>query len=173
MIILGLGSNVGDRLSYLDRAVKRLSHFVYGIRVSTILESKALLPENAPASWDSSFLNMALMGNTMLTAHVLIDEIKRLEADLGRATRGKWGPREIDIDILAYDDLIISNDRIRIPHPELLNRDFALMPFAELAPDWRYPVEGAYHGWRAEDIVREKRFVYNAGLQPTDLIIHV
>lgn len=173
MIILGLGSNVGDRLSYLDRAVKRLSGFIYGIRLSSILESKALLPENAPASWDSSFLNMALMANTVLPAHVLIEEIKRLEADLGRSTRGKWGPREIDIDILAYDDLIISNDRIRIPHPELLNRDFALLPFAELAPDWRYPVEGAYHGWRAADIAREKKFAYGPGLMPTGMTIDV
>lgn len=96
-----------------------------------------------------------------------------MELSLGRCAKGKWGPREIDIDILAMDDNIISSEHIRIPHPELFNRDFALLPFAELAPDWKNPVQGAYYSWRASDIARDKGFGPCAALQRTEITLHV
>ena len=116
---------------------------------------------------------MALIGKTDAPAHVLLAHIKEWEAELGRQPRGKWGPREIDIDILAMDDAVMSNDSIRIPHAELFNRDFALLPFCELAPHWRNPVEGAYYGWKAADIARDKGFYFGDRLQRTEYRLHV
>lgn len=158
LAVLGLGSNEGDRLQHLSRAVAALgrgalpvlSHIV----LSPVYESRALLPAGAPQSWDSAFLNMAVAGETALSPQALLAEVKEMETKLGRRPRGFWGPREIDIDILAYGDTVLDAPDLRIPHRELLLRDFALVPFADVAPDWAYPCAGEYNGVTAKQMVR-------------------
>ncbi len=155
MLMLGLGSNVGDRLHHLQAAVDALKPLMPALRSSCIYESAALLPEHAPVGWDQPFLNMAVCGETSFGALTWLSEIKRIEQALGRQQRGHWGPREIDIDILAYGDECLGEAELTVPHAGLLMRDFALVPFAELAPNWQYPVPGDHFGARAAQLVRK------------------
>ena len=156
MIILGLGSNVGDRLENLNKALELLSQSVLVItEISSIYETEALLKENAPESWNRSFLNMAISGETHLSAEDLLLHVKRIEKMLGRQDIGIWAPREIDIDILAYGDTAIESKTLTIPHKELCNRSFALVPLAEIAPNWQYPGKGDLYGKTAFEISRE------------------
>ncbi len=146
MVIIGLGTNLGDRTAQLQRAVRELAAILSPIECSAVYEGKALLPAGAPAHWDMPFLNMALKGETSLTPRALLMEVKAIERRLGRTPQGHWGPREIDIDILAYGDLVLEEDDLIIPHAGLLSRDFALVPLADVAPQWRYPKAGALRG---------------------------
>jgi 2-amino-4-hydroxy-6-hydroxymethyldihydropteridine diphosphokinase len=155
MIILGLGSNKGDRLANLKKAVAALSEVLQSIKTSPVYESQALLPDNASPEWNKNFLNMAVGGETTLTPQELLAHVKGLEKKLGRIPEGHWGPREIDIDILAYNDKVIDEPGLIIPHPHLLTRDFALVPLADLAPDWVYPVKGKSYGIKAGELARK------------------
>jgi 2-amino-4-hydroxy-6-hydroxymethyldihydropteridine diphosphokinase len=171
MIVLGLGSNMGDRLANLRKAVELMTHgqdrFVTAPRVSHIYESQALLPPGAPASWDMPYYNMALAGETALSPEALLAAVKELERKLGRIPRGYWGPREMDIDILAYDDRILRTRELTLPQRELLRRDFALVPMEEVAPDWVYPEEGAMQGKTVRELVRELSMQEHYGLKKT------
>lgn len=164
MVIIGLGSNIGDRRGYVSEAVRRLEALLGGLRQSRLWESRAVLPPGADKAWDMPFLNMAVSGETVLAPQALLAEIKRMERDMGRQARGLWGPREIDMDILAMDAQALETPELHIPHRELLNRDFALLPLVELAPDWIYPLKGPYQGWRACDIAQAQGFKTGASL---------
>jgi 2-amino-4-hydroxy-6-hydroxymethyldihydropteridine diphosphokinase len=154
MIILGLGSNVGGRLEYLESAIHALSESVINITaISPIYESPALLKAGSPDNWNVKFLNMAIVGETHLSSQALLTNIKCIEKKVGRQDRGVWAPREIDIDILAYEDLHINEDYLKVPHIALCERAFALLPLTDIAPNWRYPAEGKYHGKTAHEIV--------------------
>lgn len=153
MVILGLGGNKGDRKAYLDRAVALLADAVTDMRLSPVYETPAMLPEGAPAEWDVPFLNMAVAGETSLSPRELLITAKAIEKKLGRVAGEKWGPREIDIDILAMDDVVIDEPDFSVPHKGLLDRDFALLPLADIAPEWIYPY-GVYSGWKSADIAR-------------------
>jgi len=157
MVILGLGSNKGDRAAMLWRVVEMLAPILQDIRHSSVYETKALLPDGAPPAWDMAFLNMAVAGETKLSPQALLAAIKEIERNLGREAAERWAPREIDIDILAMDDLVLATPEIHIPHPGLLDREFALLPLVELAPDWRYP-SGEYKGVKAADIAVAKGY---------------
>lgn len=166
-VILGLGSNVGDRSVYLRAAVAALSVHVRSIRLSSIFESAAVLPDDAPPEWNLPYYNMALIGQTPLSPLALLAAIKNIETNIGRTVRGHWAPREIDIDILALGEHVFASPSCTIPHPLLLERDFALLPLTQIAPHWAYPAEGVYKGWAALDIARDKGFAPHAGLRDT------
>jgi len=142
MIVLGLGSNQGDREVFLQSAIAKLKNILTNVKVSNIYDSPALLPENAPPEWNINFLNMAIAGECKLSPKELLNKVKELELGLGRKYRGHWSPREIDIDILAYNNLIINEENLQIPHKFLLERDFAIIPFSEIYPDWIHPIIG-------------------------------
>lgn len=144
MVVLGLGSNLGDRKSHLEQAIQKIviQRILNHVRVSSIYESEALLPPNAPHSWNKPYLNLAICGETTLPPRALLKEIKNLEYVLGREAAERWAPRQIDIDILAWDNHVITTEELTIPHHGLLDRPFALWPLAELCPDWTYPVSG-------------------------------
>lgn len=155
-VVLGLGSNLGDRENYLKEAILQIKKqgLLTNIILSSIITAKAMLPENAPQEWDIDFLNMAVRGKTSLTAQELLLEIKKIEVEIGRIDRERWAPREIDIDILVYGEEIIEQDHFSVPHKHLLERSWAIGPLAEIYPDWRYPVPGRYCGISAKDIVQ-------------------
>ncbi len=154
MIILGLGTNVGDRLSYLRQALQLIKKIptISVKQVSPIYQSDALLLENAPASWDMPYLNLALRCETQLNPHELLQHTKKIEKILGHDAEREWAPRQIDIDILAWDDLILYDDKLHIPHEHLHERPFALWPLVDVAPFWKYPLAGKYHGKTAVEI---------------------
>lgn len=156
MIILGLGSNIEDRAAYLKQAVNLLSRHITDIRLSPIYESTALLPKNAPVSWNKPYLNMALIGKTALSPEKLLKEIKKIEGIVGRKNGSpQWSPREVDIDILAYEGKVFCLDNLKVPHAHLLTRPFALLPLADIAPDWAYPVPGRYFKQSARQLAAQ------------------
>jgi dihydropteroate synthase/2-amino-4-hydroxy-6-hydroxymethyldihydropteridine diphosphokinase len=143
MILLALGSNVGARAAMLDAAYEALEKA--GVRIiarSAPLETPALLPEDAPDAWDMPFLNTAIQVKTSLAPQALLGVVKQIERDLGRQDRGRWGPREIDIDIIAYGDQVLNTPDLVIPHALMHERAFVLQPLADIAPDWKHPLLG-------------------------------
>lgn len=142
MIILGLGSNLGDRLENLRQAFRLLKHLpeLTIQRVSPLYISDALTPEHAPHNWNLPFINLAICCETTLQPLVLLEQIKNIEVKLGRNLNAeRWSPRIIDIDILAWDNIILQHEKLTLPHPELLQRPFALWPLADVAPFWILP----------------------------------
>jgi 2-amino-4-hydroxy-6-hydroxymethyldihydropteridine diphosphokinase len=170
-VILGLGSNYGDRRAHLLFALLRLTQVLGEVLPSRVYESKAVLPPDAPPEWDLPYLNMAVGGYTHLSPAELLAEIKLIERDLGRQVRGFWGPREIDIDILAYGQVVMETPELTIPHPELLKRDFALLPLVDIDSEWRYPAEGTYKGWKASDIAAAQGFKAGEHLKDTGRLL--
>ena len=130
MIALGLGSNIGDREGYIRRAVEELSGKFSIIKVSDIYKTKAWGEENQP-----DFLNACLTAETDMSSEEILEIVKSIETELGRTESYRWGPREIDIDILLLDNQQINSQRLIIPHPELANRAFVLVPLTQIAPD--------------------------------------
>lgn len=158
MVILGLGSNVGDRLANLRKALQAIKKIpaLTVTQVSPVYLSDALLPDNAPPEWDMPHLNLALCCKTTLEPLALLKSLKTIEWSIGRKPEVRhWGPRIIDIDILAWDDLVIQNDLLSVPHENLQERPFALWPLADVAPLWAFPLPGQNHGKTAAQIVEK------------------
>jgi len=155
LVILGLGSNIGDRLGYLRQALRLIKKIprLSVTQVSPVYMSDALLPNNAPATWDNFYLNLAIRCETTLTPAELLEQTKSIEKQFKSATKEHWGPRVIDIDLLAWDNLIQLTPHLTIPHQHLPTRPFALWPLADLAPRWVYPLEGAWQGKTAAEMV--------------------
>ena len=172
MVILGLGSNIGDRLAYLSAAVKCLSVLLDDMQLSRIFESAALVLPGAQDDSKQPYLNMAISGKTNLSPSDLFAKLKAIEQELGRVPRGVWQAREIDIDILGMDEVVMQTPELSIPHAELLNRDFALLPLNDVAPEWIYPVGGCYYQLKPAEIIALKGFSLGDGLCETGLKIH-
>ncbi|MCP4474811.1 MAG: dihydropteroate synthase [Gammaproteobacteria bacterium] len=142
MIVLGLGSNIGCRLTQLRRAANAIQQLpnISITAVSPVYQSQALLTDYAPQSWDQPFLNITLKCQTTLSPLTLLRQLKALEKKLGRHHDAPiWSPRLIDIDILAWAEKIYHHEELTIPHAHLLQRPFALNPLLDVAPDWRHP----------------------------------
>ena len=133
-VILALGTNLGDRPANLRAAVAALAPAVTVLAESPVYETPPWGLTDQPA-----FLNMALRGETVLPPLELLQRLKRLEVELGRQPGVRWGPRLIDIDILFYDDLVLDEPGLVLPHPRLHERAFVLVPLADLAPDLIHP----------------------------------
>jgi len=135
-VYLGLGSNVGNRQENLDRALDLLAQRVRLGQVSSIYDTEPVGDIVQPR-----FLNLVCQVYTALAPMELLAVAKGIEKNLGR--RGKSGaPRPIDIDILFYGDLILEMPELIIPHPRLPERQFVLVPLAEIALDLVHPVNG-------------------------------
>jgi len=135
VILIGVGSNLGDRVGFLRRALKELLQrkiISEPVRVSRLYASDALLPNTAPASWNKEFLNAVISASTDLDPSALLAAVQSIEKDLGRGDHERWSPREIDIDILWMKNVSLSEANLQIPHPGLLFRSFWLSPLAEL-----------------------------------------
>lgn len=144
-IIFGLGSNLGDRENNLLRAVEalELQLVLTNLKKSKILVNKALLKPGAPKEWDLDFFNIAVSANIDLQKFLpekILEITQEIEKQLGRKSNETgvlWAPREIDIDILAIDHLMIKiGNKLQIPHHALLERDFFLQTVAEIENDW-------------------------------------
>jgi 2-amino-4-hydroxy-6-hydroxymethyldihydropteridine diphosphokinase len=119
---LALGSNLGNRAGYLQAAREALPEVgVMVVRASRVAETEPVGIREQP-----DFLNQVLEVETSLEPRPLLDVLKGIEGKLGRNTRERWGPREIDIDILRYDGRVVDEPGLHVPHPELQNRPFLL-----------------------------------------------
>ncbi len=134
---IGLGSNVGDREAMLDQATAMIA-----IRDSLNVLRRAGLYETEPVGIENQdwFLNTVLEVETNLTPDALLKHTQAIEKRLGRQRRVQSGPREIDLDILLYENQLIETAQLKIPHPELHRRRFVLVPLCEIAPQLTHPV---------------------------------
>ncbi len=134
---IGIGSNVGNRIENIRKAVSSISENkeVELISVSSVYESLPFGNNN-----QENFFNAVIKLKTSLTHYKLFDFLKKLELKLGRISREHWGPREIDLDILLFDDLILSDDVLTLPHKGMHLRDFVLLPLAEIDKSVVHPV---------------------------------
>jgi dihydropteroate synthase/2-amino-4-hydroxy-6-hydroxymethyldihydropteridine diphosphokinase len=142
-VYLSLGSNQGDRRENLRLALADLAHDGVAIeRVSPVVESPAMLPPGAPGDWNSPFLNLVAECRTTLEPKALLNRIKTVERSLGRSDTRRWSPRPIDIDIAVYDDRVLDDPELTVPHTGIGEREFVLTPLAWLVPGLEIPGVG-------------------------------
>ncbi|MFN5848534.1 MAG: 2-amino-4-hydroxy-6-hydroxymethyldihydropteridine diphosphokinase [Chitinophagales bacterium] len=139
VIHLLLGSNIGNRMKQLDKAREQIES-----KIGKII-TKSRIYETQPwgENEQDEFLNQALEVNTKLKPKKVLEKIEEIEKLIEREETYKWGPREIDIDILMYEDEMICEMDLTIPHPFLHERRFTLIPLSEIAPDLYHPIMGA------------------------------
>jgi 2-amino-4-hydroxy-6-hydroxymethyldihydropteridine diphosphokinase len=132
--LLALGGNVGDVRATLDRAVAMLCG---GGRVRLVARSSDYRTPPWGVTDQPAFINLALVVETALSPRALLARALAVEAALGRdrAQERRWGPRTVDIDLIAYDDIAVDEPDLTLPHPRALERAFVLAPLAEIAPD--------------------------------------
>ena len=133
---IALGSNKGDRFEHLTSAIQEIIQ-----DKNNIIENVSSIYETLPYGYkdQENFYNAVIKIKTGYELIELLDVLKSIEKKIGREESAKWGPREIDLDILFFNDLIFSNDRITVPHKEAAKRDFVLIPLTEIAPDLIHP----------------------------------
>jgi 2-amino-4-hydroxy-6-hydroxymethyldihydropteridine diphosphokinase len=135
-VYLLVGSNTGDRKKYLTEAVAKIGQQVGKIaQKSRFYETQAWGETN-----QADFLNQAIEVNTTLAPKEVLRKILDIEAEMGRVRTEKWAERTIDIDILLFDNYIVRERDLTIPHPHLHERNFALVPLMEIAGDVEHPV---------------------------------
>ncbi len=134
LVYLALGTNLGQREENLRLALAALQE-------KTTLRAQSSIYETPPWGYTDqpAFLNMVVAAETDLPPLALLDWLKDLEKTLGRQPSFRYGPRQIDLDILFYDDLLLDEARLTIPHPRLHERAFVLVPLAEIAPGLVHP----------------------------------
>jgi 2-amino-4-hydroxy-6-hydroxymethyldihydropteridine diphosphokinase len=133
---LGLGSNVGDRLAYLQLGVDRLAA-ERRVRVDAVSSVYETEPVGGPPQ--DAFLNLAVRVATTASPRGLLRACQRAERAAERVRTVRWGPRTLDVDVLLYADRQIATRRLTIPHPRLVERPFALVPLIEVAPGASLP----------------------------------
>jgi 2-amino-4-hydroxy-6-hydroxymethyldihydropteridine diphosphokinase len=134
---LHLGSNKGDRTSYLSNAIKQIAD-----KIGQVTDQSAIYQTEPWGKKDQDdFLNMAIKVESNLSPEDALNATKKIETAMGSEKKEKWGPRIIDIDILYCDDLIMERDNLVIPHPHIYERNFVLIPLMEIAGDFIDPVK--------------------------------
>jgi 2-amino-4-hydroxy-6-hydroxymethyldihydropteridine diphosphokinase len=133
---IGLGSNKGDRLGYLKKAIEEISsdENIHVEKISSVYET---LPYGNIKQ--GNFYNAVIKIRTAYSHLELFKNLKMIEKNLGRSKSVKWGPREIDLDLLFFDGIIYSDENLQIPHKGIPNRDFVLIPLNQIAPDFIHP----------------------------------
>ena len=129
-VVIALGSNLGDRESYIQSALKEMATFLTIERVSTLIETK---PVGGPSQGD--FLNAVVLGACELEADELLKKLMEIEKNLGRVREEINGPRTIDLDIISMGDLVIQSENLSLPHPRAHLRRFVLEPWLEVDPE--------------------------------------
>jgi 2-amino-4-hydroxy-6-hydroxymethyldihydropteridine diphosphokinase len=136
-VAIALGSNLGNREGYLREAARRLAAIITGLELSTFYDTEAVGGAPQPR-----FLNGAAVGTCALSARELLDSLLAIEQDLGRTRPYPAAPRTVDLDLVLYDDAVIDEPGLTVPHPRFRERLFVLEPLAEMAPEWVDPITG-------------------------------
>ena len=133
-VFIALGTNLGDRMANLTRALELLQPQVQVTEQSDVFETIPWGVRDQPL-----FLNQVIKGTSQLAPEELLVFLKAIETEMGREPSVRYGPRLIDLDILLYGDEQIQTERLQIPHPRMLERAFVMLPLAQLAPDLVIP----------------------------------
>ena len=132
---IALGSNLGDKEKNLRRALLLLTQ--QGVEIVCV--SSFLSTEPYGVTDQPQFLNAVACVRTSLEPLALLDVLLATELAMGRVRLRHWGERNIDLDLLLYEDVVLDMPRLRLPHPDMQNRDFVLLPLAEIAPELKHP----------------------------------
>jgi 2-amino-4-hydroxy-6-hydroxymethyldihydropteridine diphosphokinase len=133
---IALGSNLGDRKKNIAEAVERMRRRgIKIIKMSSVIET-----EPYGYKEQEKFLNAACLVETKLSPLELLDVLLDIEKEMGRERKIRWGPRNIDLDLIFYEDRVIREERLEVPHPDAHNRTFVMGPIAEIDPDFVHPV---------------------------------
>jgi 2-amino-4-hydroxy-6-hydroxymethyldihydropteridine diphosphokinase len=133
-VYIGLGTNLGDRADNLRNALGRLGRVVDINAVSRVYETEPVGFRDQPDFW-----NLVVKAQTTLEPDPLYQALKQIERELGRTESFRNAPRIIDLDVIAYDRLVLNAPNLQIPHPRMHERSFVLYPLAEVAPEFRHP----------------------------------
>jgi 2-amino-4-hydroxy-6-hydroxymethyldihydropteridine diphosphokinase len=138
-VLIGVGSNLGDREFLIRKAVEAMRDLprTLVVRVSSLYDTDPVGEVDQPA-----FLNAVVWLETTLEPRELLWQLLLIEKRMGRVRSQRWGPRPIDLDLLFYDDETISEPDLTVPHPEAHRRGFVLLPLLELDPDFVHPSTG-------------------------------
>lgn len=150
---LSIGSNIGDRLYYLEEAVRMLD-----ARSGTSVSAVSSIYETTPVGFteQADFLNLVCRVETELGAQALLLACQEIEQELGRVREVRWGPRTVDLDILLYNNENIEMENLTIPHPRMQERAFVLIPLLEIEPSVSHPV--------SEKLFSEEAAVQDSGV---------
>jgi len=137
-VAIALGSNLGDSYTILKSALQILNTTpeITVQSASPVYQTVAIGPPQP------DILNACTLLTTTLTPTALLETLLKTEVKFGRVRRERWGPRSLDLDLLLFDDLILKQPGLQIPHPGLTERAFVLVPLADIAPNWIEPVSG-------------------------------
>ena len=140
-VILSLGTNQGNRLENIERCIAAIHQ-----EIGTVIKVSKLYETPSWGFESEDFYNCALIVHTHKTAHKILDEVLLLEETLGRVRSEIEGyqARVIDIDVISFDEEIIATEKLKLPHPEMQNRLFVLLPMRDLNLDWRHPILQRY-----------------------------
>lgn len=136
-VAIGLGSNLSDRVEFLNLSISEIKTKLEGVKCSQFYETEPWGVKDQPR-----FLNAVLIGYWRGSPSELFHFLKSVEAKLGRKRRERFGPREIDLDLIAFGEQVYRDTRISVPHYAMAERDFVLQPFSEVWPEWRHPQLG-------------------------------
>lgn len=153
-VYLALGSNVGNGPVLIKQAIKLLGTSVDEIICAPLYTSKAV-----GFTAQADFTNTAISGKTSLSPEELLRFVKSVEQQVGRIARFRWGPREIDIDIIFYDNVIVNLPDLKIPHVQFAERDFVLRPLNDIASSFVDPRSGQTIQYLLQNLAHEKRAV--------------
>ena len=135
-VAISLGSNLGDRRAHLEYAIDAVKLDISDLSVSSFLETTpvGVGPEHGP------YLNAVMIGQTTLSARLLMERLLEIEEERGRARPYPQAPRTLDLDLVLYGEDVIQEDGLSVPHPRFREREFVLRPLAEIAPEMIDPV---------------------------------
>jgi 2-amino-4-hydroxy-6-hydroxymethyldihydropteridine diphosphokinase len=137
-VAIALGSNIGDSCTILKAALKTLAH-----TPNIVLQAQSPFYQTvAIGPPQPDVLNACALLSTSLGPKTLLDTLLQIEAQFGRVRRERWGPRSLDLDLLLFDDLVVDQPGLQIPHPHMTERAFVLVPLADIAANWIEPVSG-------------------------------
>jgi 2-amino-4-hydroxy-6-hydroxymethyldihydropteridine diphosphokinase len=135
-VAIALGSNLGDSAQILEAALKTLAQ-----TPGVLLEAQSSVYRTvAVGPPQPDYLNACALLRTQFTPAQLLDLLLKTEAQFGRVRRERWGPRLLDLDLLLFDDLVLNQPGLQIPHPRMAERAFVLVPLQEIAPNWIEPI---------------------------------
>jgi 2-amino-4-hydroxy-6-hydroxymethyldihydropteridine diphosphokinase len=135
-VYISFGSNIGDRYGAISDAFKLIEE--NGMKIllkSQIIETEPYGYEDQP-----SFINGALLLETELSCREVLTRLLTIEKDLGRVRKFKWGPRIIDLDIIFFNEEIYDEEDLKVPHPDMKNRNFVLKPLSDISPEYIHPI---------------------------------
>jgi len=134
-VYLSIGSNIGNREENLNKAISELTKGFKVLKKSSVYETEPMYFKK-----QNKFLNQVVLIETKLEPFELLLKLRDIEKKIGRKKRQKYGPREIDIDILYYENMVLKEKELQIPHPKIYERKFVLYPLEEIATDFIDPV---------------------------------